>query len=279
MKADCLHKFLILGEAVHSEVVEHQIREMLSAHELSRLVAMKDAKTGELSSRTVRSPVVVAAVMSSTRTEMNPENASRAFLVNADESREQTRRIHESQRGKYSLERHSRERSLIPTIIEAHHAAQRLLAPRVIVNPFASKLVFPDALMRSRRDHERFVDLIAAVCFLRQFQKEEKESRDGATGETVRYIECDLVDYRIAYAILCATLPATLSSFPPSAIELYEAVRALLREKAKREGLKVSEVSVSQREIREATGFNQRWIKRYMQLLGRMGVSCGGRRP
>ena len=263
-----LHKFLILGEAVHSEVVEHQIREMLSSHELSRLVAMKDTKTGELSSRTVRSPVVVAAVMSSTRTEMNPENASRAFQVNADESREQTRRIHEAQRSKYSLERHSKERSLIPTIIEAHHAAQRLLAPRVIVNPFASKLVFPDALMRSRRDHERFVDLIAAVCFLRQFQKEEKESRDGATGEAVRYIECDMADYKIAYAILCATLPATLSSFPPSAIELYEAVRALLREKAKREGLKVSEVSVTQREIREATGFNQRWIKRYMQLLG-----------
>ena len=124
-----LHKFLILGEAVHSEVVEHQIREMLSSHELSRLVAMKDAKTGELSSRTVRSPVVVAAVMSSTRTEMNPENASRAFLVNADESREQTRRIHEAQRGKYSLERHSKERSLIPKIIECHYAAQRLLAP------------------------------------------------------------------------------------------------------------------------------------------------------
>ena len=29
----------------------------------------------------------------------------------------------------------------------------------------------------------------------------------------------------------------------------------------------MGEVSVSQREIREATGFNQRWIKRYIQLL------------
>jgi hypothetical protein len=262
-----LHKFLILGEAVHSEIVEHQIREMLSSHELSRLVATKDTKTGELSSRTVRSAVIVSAVMSSTRTEMNAENASRAFLVNADESREQTRRIHQAQRAKYSLERHSRERTLIPRIIEAHQAAQRLLSPRLIVNPFASKLVFPDALMRSRRDHERFVDLIAAVAHLRQFQKAEKESRDSSSGETVHYIECDLADYKIAHAILCATLPATLSSFPPSAIELYEAVRELLRAKAKREGLKVSEVSVTQREIREATGFAQRWIKRYIQLL------------
>ena len=272
-----LHKFLILGEAVHSEVVEHQIREMLSSHELSRLVAMKDAKTGELSSKTVRSPVVVAAVMSSTRTEMNPENASRAFLVNADESREQTRRIHEAQRSKYSLERHSKERSLIPRIIEAHHAAQRLLAPRVIVNPFASRLVFPDSLMRSRRDHERFVDLIAGVCHLRQFQKEEKDSRDGATGETVRYIECDLTDYRIAYTILCATLPATLSSFPPSAIELYEAVRSLLREKSKREGLKVSEVSVSQRENPGSHRIQPTLDQTLPSAAGRLGVPCGCR--
>ena len=263
---------------MHSEVVEHQIREMLSSHELSRLVATKDTKTGELSSKTVRSSVVVSAVMSSTRTEMNPENASRAFLVNADESREQTRRIHESQRSKYSLERHSREQSLIPRIIEAHHAAQRLLTPRVIVNPFASRLAFPDALMRSRRDHERFVDLIAAVCFLRQFQKQENEGRDAATGETVRYIECDLVDYRIAYTILCATLPATLSSFPPAAIELYEAVRTLLREKAKREDLKVSEVAVTQREIREACRLQSALDQTLHAISWRMGVSCGGRR-
>jgi DNA primase catalytic core len=261
-----LHKFLILGEAVHSEVVEHQIREMLSSHELSRLVVTKDVKTGELSSKTVRSPVVVSAVMSTTRAEINPENASRAFLVNADESREQTRRIHESQREKYSLSRHKRERSLIPRIMAAHKAAQRLLLSRLIVNPFASKLCFPDALMRSRRDHERFVDLIASVCFLRQFQKREMETREEG-GDEVRYIECDLTDYRVAYRILCATLPSTLSSFPPSAVELYEAVRALLKEKAERLGLKPTEASVSQREIRESTGYNQRWIKRYMQLL------------
>jgi hypothetical protein len=228
----------------------------------------KDAKTGELSSRTIRSPVVVSAVMSSTRSEMNPENASRAFLVNADESREQTRRIHQSQRDKYSLDRHARVKTEIPRILRAHHAAQRLLTPRLIVNPFAARLSFPDALMRSRRDHERFVDLIAAVCFLRQHQKAEKDTPDPQTGETVRYIECDTVDYRISYEILCATLPSTLSSFPPAAVELYESVRSLLRRKAEKEELKATEVSLTQREIREATGFAQRWIKRYMQVLG-----------
>lgn len=262
-----VHKFLILGEAVHSETVEHQIREMLSAHELSRLVTMKDPKTGELSTRTVKSPVVVSAAMSSTRYQINPENASRAFVINIDESREQTKRIHSRQRAKYSLSRHSDRKNRIPQIIAQHQAAQRLLKPCLIVNTYAERLVFPDALMRTRRDHERFVDLIAAVCFLRQYQKQEKEEIDPATGEKLCYIECDLSDYRIAYRIMRSTLPATLSSFPPSACELYEAIRELLRQKARAEGLKVTEVSISQRDIREATEFSQRWIKRYMQVL------------
>jgi hypothetical protein len=43
-----LNKFLILGEAVHSEIVEHQIRDMLSSKKLNRLVTVKDKTTGEM---------------------------------------------------------------------------------------------------------------------------------------------------------------------------------------------------------------------------------------
>src|SRR5208337_1047001 len=103
---ELLHKFLILGEAVHSESIEHQIREMLSGHELSRMVAIKDEKTGKMASHTLTTQVIVSAIMSSTSHDINPENASRCFLVNADESGEQTARIHASQREKYSLSRY-----------------------------------------------------------------------------------------------------------------------------------------------------------------------------
>ena len=84
---DLTHKFLILGEAVHGEVVEHQIREMLSGKELSRLVTIKDPETGKMQSRVVRTPVIVSSVLSGTNHAQNPENASRYFVVNADESR------------------------------------------------------------------------------------------------------------------------------------------------------------------------------------------------
>jgi len=257
-----LHKFLVMGEAVHSEAVEHQVREMLSAHELSRLVTMKDPKTGELRSRMVRKEVIVSAVMSTTNNNINPENASRSFVVNTDESEKQTKAIHASQRKKYSVERFTEKENLIPVIIKTHYAAQRLLTMKVIVNPFAELLDFPSSLMRSRRDHERFIDLISAVCFLRQFQKENTTTPDG-----VIYIECDLDDYKTAYGIMMHILPATLTNFPKSAGQLYEAVRNIIRKKAKEDSLLPSEVSISQREIREASEFTQRFIKRYMKVL------------
>ncbi|MBC6712420.1 hypothetical protein [Treponema sp. Marseille-Q3903] len=100
---DLMHKFMILGEAVHSDTIEYQIREMLSGKELSRLVTVKDPETGKMQSEVVRTPVVVSSVMSGTNNAITPENASRCFVVNTDESAEQTRRIQENQRYKYSL--------------------------------------------------------------------------------------------------------------------------------------------------------------------------------
>lgn len=255
------HKFLVMGEAVHSEVVEYQIREMLSAHELSRLVTTKDEKTGKMTSKLVKKEVTVSAVMSSTDYDLNAENTSRSFVVNTDESTDQTRRIHASQKKKYSTDRLQVKRDKIPQIIKTHHAAQRLLKSVFIVNPLAEKINFPDTLMRSRRDHDRFMDLIASVAFLRQYQKEEKEA------EGVTYIECDDSDLEIAGRIIKQILPATLTNFPKSARTLYEEVRRVICEKAKSEGLLPKEVSVTQRELREETGLDQMFVKRNLRTL------------
>lgn len=250
-----LHKFMVMGEAVHSDAVDHQMREMLSAQELSRLVTTKDDKTGRMVSRLVRKKAIVSAVMSSATGEINPENASRCFVISTDESEEQTRAIHREQRQKYSLERIQKKAEDLPMIVKAHQAAQRLLKDRMIINPFADHLDFPASLMRSRRDHERFMDLIASVCFLRQYQKEERA--DGSHA----FIECDLTDYKIAYDIMISILPSTLSNFPKSAQLLYEKLRELIRKKAKEENLSFNEVSLTQREIREKSGLSHDVVK------------------
>ncbi len=265
---DLKHKFLILGEAVHGDVVEHQIREMLSAKELARLVTLKDPETGRLASTIVRTPAVVASVMSTTNPHINPENASRCFVINTDESRGQTRRIHEAQRLKYSLERYKALKTVVPRLVAKHQAAQRLLKTVAIVNEFSRCLDFPDTLMRVRRDHDRFLDLIASVCFLRQYQKEEKRTEATSGSPGLSYIECDLEDYRIAHRIMVSgVLSSTMLDLPRGAQELYDSLRGLARKRALEEGLRVGEVHLSQREIREATGYGQSWVREHLRRL------------
>jgi DNA primase catalytic core len=268
-EGDLLHKFLILGEAVHSEVIEHQIREMLSGHQLSRMVTLKDEKTGKMESHTRASPVIVSAIMSSTRADINAENASRCFLINADESVAQTARIHASQREKYSLARYFQRRTAVPRIIAKHHAAQRLLRPLLIVNPFAPFLDFPHSLVRTRRDHERFVDLIACVCFLRQYRKEARQSRDPETGDVAEYVECDIEDYRVAYRIMTGgVMRSTYAEVPRSMADFYEELRELFRLHARESGLKPLEVGLTQREVRKGVGgLGSESVKKYLRRL------------
>lgn len=260
---DLSHKFVSLGEIVHSETIEHQIREMLSKKELSRLVTTKEGQSGRMVTKKVKIPAIVSLAMSGTRYDMNPENTSRCFVVNTDESREQTRRIHEEQRNrKYSLERDHEKKYLIPEIIRKHHAAQKLLKALTIVNPFGRYLDFPDSLMRTRRDNDRFIDLIACVCFLRQYQKEAMLDAD------VEYIECDIYDYEIAYRIMVSgVLSSSLLEIPRGAVELYDALRKLARDMSKKENIEPHEVSFTQREIREATGYGQTWLKIQLKQL------------
>lgn len=256
-----MHKFLTMGEAVHSEVVEHQIREMLSSHELSRMVAGKDEKTGQMVSRITRKEVVVSAVMSSTNYNLNAENLSRFFVINADETESQTDRIFQLQRQAHQLKSIREKKERIPEVIKVHHAAQRLLEKKVIINPLAEFLDFPKSMMRLRRDHGRFLELIASICHLRQFQKQEKE--EGG----IRYIECDLKDYELAYRIIRETLRASMSSLPQSALILYDEIRQMAGKRAKKESLEVFEVSFTQREVREYSQLGQRSVKKYMKLL------------
>jgi predicted transcriptional regulator len=261
-ESELMHTFLTMGEAVHAESVEHQIREMLSARELTRMVTVKDDKTGQMGVTRIHKKVVVALAMSTTSSDINPENASRCFVINADESLAQTRAVHEAQRGKYSRDRRNAKRETIPQIVARHQAAQRLLQPIAIENPYAKLLSFPARLMRTRRDHERFLDLIAVVCFLRQFQKQRKEDEQGE-----RYIECDLRDYEIAYTIMSSILRSTMTNVPRSACELYGSLRELAREKAKAQGVHAEEIELSQREIRDATGLAQHQVKRALRML------------
>ena len=183
-------------------------------------------------------------------------------MINTDESREQTERIHEYQRKRHGIEYLVKGKGETGRIIASHKAAQRLLRNIPVVNDFAQLLNFPAALMRSRRDHERFLDLIDCVCFLRQYQKKEERQGD------VSFIRCDISDYEIAYNIMVnGVLTSTMEELPRGARLLYEQIRDWVRKEAGKKKLKVNEIRFTRRQIREATSLGHTWIKAIVPLL------------
>ena len=258
---DLEHKFMSLSEAVHKDVIEHQLREMVSNKELGRLVTKKDEKTGKMQTEKVTVKAIVSLVMSSTNYQVNPENASRAFTIATDETGEQSRRIYQKQSKKHSRERAREKRDVYPQIVKKHRAAQRMLKSYVIDNKYSVADTFPTTNNRLRRDHERFIDLIATVCFLRQYQKQVKED-DG-----MLYLECDETDFNIAASIMQGIGSSLFGEIPKSVQLLHDGIVKYAEEQSALRKLERYEVSFTQRQIREYTGFSQMSVKRGIRTL------------
>ncbi len=261
-------KVFIVGEAIHNEVVEAQVRQMQSENELSRLVTLKDPKTGELSSREIRHKVRIAFMMSSTALYLNPENASRCLVLHVDESTEQTERVLKKQRHKRTFSGFMEEAHAIPEIITRHRAAQTLLQKVPVFNPFAPHLTFPKARTIMRRAQEQFLSLIDASCLLRQFQKKHVTKTDPATGKKIEGIECDIEDYRTAYVLFTTgVLGTNFSDIPSGTKKLYEEVRKLCKEQALKERLEPTQVTFIKKQILESTGLGGEFVKKHLRIL------------
>jgi DNA primase len=265
---DFQDKVFMVGEAIHNEVVEAQVRQMQSENELSRLVTLKDPKTGELNSREIRHRVRIAFMMSSTALYLNPENASRCLVLHVDESAEQTERVLKKQRHKRTFRGYIEEAHTIPEIIKKHRAAQHLLQKIPVFNPFAINLTFPKIRTTMRRAQEQFLILIDCSCLLRQLQKQKVEKTDPDTGKTIIGIECDIEDYRIAYELFTkGVMGRYYSDLPQGAKDLYEMVRKMLRELAAKDKLETTQVTFIQKQVRDITMLGDASVKRYLRML------------
>ena len=265
---DFAGKVMLLGEAIHNEVVEAQIRQMQSEGELARLVVLKDPATGELGSRQVRHKVALTFMMSSTALYLNPENASRCLVLHTDESRGQTERILQLQRRKKTFEGYAEATGRALSLVATHQTAQRLLRAQAVFNPLAPYISFPASRPSMRRMHEQFLSLLETVALLRQFQKEEVVRTNPFSGEKATGIEVDLEDYRVACSLFTEAVLAHASvELPSGAKLLYDTLRTAAVKKAKLEGLLPTQVSFIQRDVRELSELGSDSIKKYLRTL------------
>src|SRR5581483_7963728 len=193
MDRDALrHRFIIVEERAGSLDADYSIRSLQSKKKLILAVPVKDPSSGRIKTQVFEILGPAAFLETTTETRIHPENATRCFEMYCDESAEQTRRIHAFQRRSKTLEARlaSNQRE---AIVRRHQNAQRLLESVDGVIPFAEQVDFPNQWLRTRRDHLRFLNLIEAIAFLHQHQRERKQAPDGR-----EYIEASIADHERA---------------------------------------------------------------------------------
>lgn len=240
-------KLVIVEERYGSQEADYSIRVLQSRKKLIAAAPLKDPATGNMKTKVFTVLARAAFVEATTAASINHENATRCFELQMDESAEQTGRIH-ARMSLLRTEQGLRLRAQADATCRRHWNAQRLLETLPVVIPFAGKLSFPSAWLRTRRDYARFLNLIEVSAFLHQHQREK---RGGA-------IVASTADYAAAYGLAAQVMAETLSDLRRPLRQAYERIQALSGE---RDG------SVSRREIRESLAVPDSTVRRWLSDL------------
>ena len=130
---DLKHKVLAIVEEEGAERASYALKLLQSEGELTIASTGKDPNTGRMVTQECRVEGPVMIILTTTAIDIDEELMNRCIVLAVDESREQTRAIHQLQREKRTLEgvRRKVEKA---AILAAHRNAQRLLRPLRVVN-------------------------------------------------------------------------------------------------------------------------------------------------
>ena len=166
--AELKHKILSVAETEGMQEASYALKLLQSEGRLSIAVAGKERDT--LRQRTERYEVEgpVAMLLTTTAEEPDEELANRCITLAVNEEPGQTAAIHQRQRAAYA----SGNSGADAHAVKARHAnAQRLLEPLTVVIPWAERLSFRTDELAARRDHAKYLALIAASALLHQHQR------------------------------------------------------------------------------------------------------------
>jgi len=254
------HKLVIIEERSGSEQADYSIRTLQTKRKLTLAAPIKDAATGKIKTQTFEILGPTAFIESTTEPAINFENATRCFEIYLDESPEQTRRIHDYQKGFKSEEKMDRK-SLQKRIVGRHHHAQRLLKALPVIIPFAKHIEFPYQKLRTRRDHQRFLNLIEVTAFLHQYQRPRKTIQ----GQEV--IMAGIEDYTMALTLAKDLLAETFRDCQKPLRDLLSSIQAMLKARSEKEKQPVTMLTFTRKDVREHTGLPHQRIKRIFAEL------------
>lgn len=261
MESDALsHRLVIIEERSGSEQADYSIRTLQTKRKLTLAAPIKDPATGKIKTQTFEILGPTAFIESTTEPAINFENATRCFEIYLDESPEQTFRIHEWQKF-FKTEDGLLLKAGYPKITQKHHHAQRLLKPLPVIIPYAKYIQFPNQKLRSRRDHQRFLNLIEVLAFLHQYQR--KRQTIGGKETIIAGIE----DYTLALNLAKDLLTETFRDCQKPLRDLLSAIQAMLKARSEKEKQPVHLMPFTRKDVREHTGLPHQRIKRLFAEL------------
>ncbi|MGA2191715.1 MAG: CHC2 zinc finger domain-containing protein [Steroidobacteraceae bacterium] len=271
------HKILALAEEAGAARASYALKLLQSEGTLSIASTGKDPETGKLVTQEYRVEGPVMIFSTTTAIDNDEELLNRCLTLGVDESREQTRAIHERQRRKRTLDGLFASQAKAD-ILKQHQNAQRLLRPLAIRNPYADALTFPDERTRLRRDHEKYLTLIDTIALLHQHQRELRTAHQD--GQRLEYIEVTLGDIEIANRLAHEALGRSLDELSPQTRRLLELVSGMVEKHCAAQAITRADYRFSRRDVREHTSWSDFQVKMHMRKLEELEyvlVHRGGR--
>ncbi len=251
------HKILAIEELDGMNGAIYSIRSIQSSKEITIAYTGKDSVTGEQRTmeNKVEGPLMV--FITTTQVDIDGETASRFVFISIDESEGMTRKVLAKQRQTHTMQG-MLNKLKSEEIIKKHHNANRLLRPLHVFNPYAELLTFTSKSLRARRDHTKYLNLISAVAYLFQYQKEiqSMEFKD----KTIEYINVTLDDIEKANTIANYVLGRSLDELSPSSRKLLMLVKQMCKEKK-------ADHHFNRRQIREYSGWSDFQVRTHIRQL------------
>jgi len=272
------HKILAIVEEEGAEKASYALKLLQSEGELTIASTGKDATTGRMKTEEYHVEGPVSIVLTTTSIDIDEELMNRCLILSVDESRAQTRAIHELQRQARTLEglRLKKKRQRVLTLLQN---AQRLLRPMEIVNPYAGQLTFTAERTRTRRDHEKYLTLIEAVTLLHQHQRRIEDDTEAGP-----HIKTTLEDITIANRLAPEVLGRSLDELPPQTRRLLEELKAMVAGECAQRKIDQDKCLFTRRQVRERLGWSEFQVRTHIQKLeeleylarrhGRQGIGC-----
>ncbi len=192
---------------------------------------------------------------------------NRCLVLSVNETRAQTQAIHKAQRHAQTLDGLLQNMSK-DAVQQKHRAAQYLLKPLHVVNPFADQLGFANGQTRTRRDHMKYLSLIASIALLHQYQREVKSVTH--EGKEISYVEVTPADIVLANRLAKQVLSRTLDELPPQTRKLLVGITEWVVSQAKEQGVKASGISFKRKELRHQLGWSDTQLKLHLNRLVEM---------